>query len=90
MVSKHRYCLTESGEVVTAEDTRARFLLVGEGCQIEEDVIKRYGFVNGEVKPKQMPVESKEGKPELNLGALAGNIVDLRSKEDPKPKTKGK
>ena len=83
--------MAESGEVVLADDIRARSLLVGEGCVIEDDVAKRYGFVNGEVKPKAMPIESKEGKqPEVNLGALAANIIDLRSKEDPKPKGKGK
>jgi hypothetical protein len=90
MVSKHRYCLSESGEVVLADDIRARSLLVGKGCVIEDDVIKRYGFVNGEL-PKSIPIESKEGKqPEINLGALTANIIDLRSKEDSTPKPKGK
>lgn len=85
MVSKHRYCLSDSGEVVLAEDTRARTLLVGEGCQIEEQEVKRYGFVNG-----ALPIESKEGKPEIDLGKLVGNIVDLRKEHKEAPKTNAK
>lgn len=89
MISKHRYCLSRTGEVVLATDARAFELLVGEGCEIPEDAIKRYGFVNGEL-PKTMPVESKEGTPkEVNLANLVTNIVDLQTKQ-PKPKSKDK
>ena len=72
MTSKHRYCLTAEGEVVFADDARAVELLVGEGCEVEDHVAAKYGFDNGEVKPKTMAVESKEGKAEVVTAKESG------------------
>lgn len=79
MISKHRYCLTEEGRVVLDSDVNANSLLVGKGCEISEVDIKRFGFINGELTPKVMPLETKE-KP------LANNVTDLRDKENSKKK----
>jgi len=81
MISKYRYCLTKEGKVVTADNPKGVELLIGEGCQVEDSMIKKFGFVNGEVK---LPVEVKEA-PKTEAAPKA-DALKPESKEAPKGK----
>jgi hypothetical protein len=77
MISKYRYCLTNEGKVVKADNPKAVELLVGEGCPVEDSMIKRFGFVNGEVKLGVEVKEAPKGQAE---------VLKPESKESPKGK----
>lgn len=97
MNSKFRYCLTNSGEVCFEDNADAAMLLVGKGCEVEDSLVSKYGFVDGAVTtpnleskeapavvvPEPLKLESKE-EPKVEE---ANAVTDLReSQEEPKAK----
>jgi hypothetical protein len=77
MISKYRYCLTKEGKVVTADNPKGVELLIGEGCPVDDSMIKKFGFVNGEVKLAVEVKEAPKGQAE---------VLKPEAKESPKGK----
>jgi hypothetical protein len=66
MTARERICVTRDGERAVPEGhPEAAFLLVGEGCEIEDAEAERFGIRDGRLRPsrggkaKRGPEETK-------------------------------
>jgi hypothetical protein len=58
-VSDRRLYLTRDDKVVEEGDPTAAFLLVGEGCELPDDIAAQYGLKNKPAKAQDAPPSNK-------------------------------